>query len=132
MDIYNLAKPFKPYFDLWMEQRKELKIKTDWLFPKYYAGQWLDEPIPTTTLDSWAKTFGQILGRPFYWHSMRHHLTTKLHEYGIPDNIIQEMIGWESADMLKVYIDTEADKQFEKYFGAEGIKKTKQTSLEEL
>jgi len=63
---------------------------------------------------------------------MRHHLTTKLHEYGIPDNIIQEMIGWESADMLKVYIDTEADKQFEKYFGAEGIKKTKQTSLEEL
>lgn len=132
LDIYTLAKPFKPYLDLWLAQRKELKIRSEWLFPRFYDGQWLDEPMATTTLDSWTKSFGKFFGKPFYWHSLRHYLTTKLHEFGIPDNIIQDMIGWESADMLKIYIDTEADKQFEKYFGAEGIKKGRKSALEEL
>lgn len=132
LDIYTLAKPFKPYLDLWMQQRKELGIESEWLFPYYRNGEWLDEPIHLSTLDSWARSFAVQLGKPFYWHSMRHHLTTKLHECGIPDNIIQEMIGWDSADMLRIYIDTEADKQFEKYFGTDGIKQVKATSLDEL
>jgi len=132
LDIYTLAKPFKPYLDLWLKQRKALKIRSEWLFPKKIAGGWANEPMSPSVLDSWVKGFGEFLGKPFYWHSMRHHLTTKLHEVGIPDNIIQEMIGWDSADMLRIYIDTEADKQFEKYFGADGIKKTKKTTLEEL
>lgn len=132
LDIYTLAKPFQPYLDLWMKQREGLGISSQWLFPHFFDGEWRDEPVPISTLDSWARIFANKLGKPFYWHSMRHHLTTKLHEYGIPDNIIQEMIGWESADMLRIYIDTEADKQFEKYFGAEGIKQVKPTSLDEL
>ena len=132
LTIYTLAKPFQPYLDLWMQKRKELKIKSEWLFPRYYAGQWLDEPMAVTTLDSWARNFGSFFNKPFYWHSLRHYLTTKLHESGMPDNIIQTMIGWESADMLNIYIDTEADKQFEQYFGADGIKKGRKFSLEQL
>lgn len=132
LDIYTLAKPFQPYLDIWMKQRSELNINSQWLFPKYSCGEWTDEPMATSTLDSWTKGFGKFFGKPFYWHSLRHYLTTKLHEFGIPDNIIQDMIGWESADMLRIYIDTEADKQFEKYFGADGIKKNRRAALEEL
>lgn len=132
LDIYTLAKPFQPYLDLWLEQRKELKIRSEWLFPQRKDGKWQNEPMMISTLDSWAKSFGKFFEKPFYWHSLRHYLTTKLHEFGIPDNIIQDMIGWESADMLKIYIDTEAEKQFEKYFGANGIKKNRKVALEEL
>lgn len=132
LDIYTLAKPFQPYLDLWMNERKKLGIQSEWLFPKRVDGEWTNDPLSVTTLDSWSKSFGQFFGVPFYWHSLRHYLTTKLHEFGIPDNIIQDMIGWESADMLKIYIDTEAEKQFEKYFGADGIKQTRASTLDEL
>lgn len=132
LDLYILAKPFQPYLDLWLEQRKELKIESDWLFPKHKNGEWIDEQIDVALLDSWAKTFSNILGQPFYWHSLRHYFTTKLKSSGIPDGVVQDVIGWDSADMVKIYDDTPSEQQFEKYFGADGIKKTKQTTLEDL
>lgn len=132
LDIYVLAKPFQPYLDLWMAQRKELGIKSEWLFVNFENGKWTREPLRKTTLEYWALAFSRYLSKPFYWHSMRHYLTTKLSESNLPDGIIQDMIGWESADMVRTYVDTEKDKQFEKYFGAEGIRKTHKMSLEEL
>lgn len=43
LDVYILAKPFQPYLDLWLKQREELGITSDWLFPQYKDGKWLDE-----------------------------------------------------------------------------------------
>ena len=73
-----------------------------------------------------------MLGKPFYWHSLRHYFTTKLKSSGIPDSVVQDIIGWDSADMVKIYDDTPSEEQFEKYFGAEGIKEVKQSSLSDL
>jgi hypothetical protein len=46
--------------------------------------------------------------------------------------VIQDIIGWESTEMVRIYTDTEKEKTFDKYFGAEGIKEVRQTSLTEL
>lgn len=132
LDVYTLAKPFQPYLDLWMEERKKLKIKSDWLFPKFNDGKWIDEHIDTVTLDSWGNTFSRMLDKPFYWHSLRHYFTTKLSEANLPESVIQDIIGWESSDMVRLYNDQSKEAQFDKYFGADGIKNVKQSSLVEL
>lgn len=132
LDVYILAKPFKPYLDLWLEQRETLNINSDWLFPKFKDGEWIDEHFEISMLDSWARTFSNMLGKPFYWHSIRHYFTTQLSESGLPDGIIQDVQGWASSDMVRIYVDTDSEKQFEKYFGAEGIKQVEQKGLADL
>lgn len=132
LDVYTLAKPFQPYFDLWMEERKKLGIDSEWLFPKYRDGKWTDEHAGIVTFDSWANTFSRKLGKSFYWHASRHYLTTYLLESNLPESIVQDMIGWDSSDMVRLYDDRTKESQFDKYFGAEGIKDIKQTTLTEL
>ena len=132
LDVYTLAKPVQPYIDLWLEERKRLKIRSKWLFPRYEHGEWKDEPVKVTTLDSFTKTYARIAGKHFYWHSMRHYLVTYLSESNIPSTIIQDMIGWESSDMVKLYDDTGKDDHLEKFFGADGIKTVNHTNISEL
>lgn len=132
LDLFTLSKGFQPYLDLWLSERKKLNIKSDWLFPKYKNGKWIDEHVGTVQFDSWANTFSRILGKKFYWHSLRHYFTTKLLESNIPEGVVQDLIGWESSDMVSLYNDSSGESQFEKYFGADGIKNTKQSSLTEL
>lgn len=132
LTLYVLSKPFKPYLDLWMNYRKENGIESEWLFPKKINGEYIDEPIEAKTLDSWADTFGNILGVDFYFHSLRHFFTTACSRSGLPDDVIQMLIGWSSLDMVSVYKDIDADEQFEKYFADGGIKKVEQKSLSEL
>jgi integrase len=132
LDVYTLASTFKPYLDLWLDERKKLGITSDWLFPKFKDGQWIDEQIDTVLLDSWGNTFSKMLEKPFYWHSLRHYFTTKLSMANLPESVIQEIIGWESSDMVRLYDDQTAESQFDKYFGADGIKSVKQTTLTEL
>lgn len=132
LDVYTLAKPFKPYLDMWLEERERLKINTDWLFPKYKDGEWLDEHIDTSLLDSFARTFSNMLNRPMYFHSLRHAFTTYLLEQNLPENVVQMIQGWSSSDMVRVYDDRSGDSQLEKYFGADGIKQIEQKSLDDL
>lgn len=132
LELYTLAAPFQPYLDFWMDERKKKKINSQWLFPRYSHGKWLDLPVGISTLNTWAREFGEFLGRPFYWHSIRHFFNTKLISYGIPSTVIQDIVGWESADMVNLYDDTSKDDRFDKYFGAGGLKRVPQTSLEDI
>lgn len=126
---YTLAKKFKPYFDAWMKQRSELCIESEWLFP---AGN-SKEQMSETTLNSWANTFSRMTGEDFYWHSLRHYFTTHLAKLGLPDNVIQDIVGWESADMVRVYKDMSAEEQISQYFDENGeIKTDAQKSLADL
>lgn len=99
LTVYTLAKPFKPYFDLWMNYRKEHGIESEWLFPKKVNGEYIDEPMDSSTLDSWADTFSKHLGEDFYFHSLRHFFTTSCSRSGLPDDVIQMLVGWSSLDM---------------------------------
>lgn len=132
LTLYVLSKPFKPYLDLWMNYRKENGIESEWLFPKKVNGEYLDEPMDAKTLDSWADTFSKMLNIDFYWHSLRHYFTTACSRSGLPDDVIQTLIGWNSLDMVTLYKDIDADEQFGKYFFDGGIKKVESTTLSDL
>lgn len=129
--LYVLVKDFKKYFDLWMEERARLGIDSEWLFvTKTETGSW--EQIKISTLDSWAATFTSMCNKPFYWHSLRHFFVTQLQRSGIPDSAVQQIIGWDSADMVTVYSDIETDETLGAYFDEDGIKAKKPTSLSEI
>ena len=132
LTCYTLAKPFKPYLDLWLKDREEKGITSDWLFPAKVNGKYVDEPMSTDTLDTWAETITNLTDMPFYFHSLRHWFTTHLSEANIPDNVIQDLIGWESAEMCRLYCDTSADAKFGQYFGEEGIKQVESKNLSDL
>ena len=127
---YTLAKKFKPYLDAWLKEREEKGIDSVWLFP---APDDTSKKMSETTLNSWANTFSRMTGEDFYWHSLRHYFTTHLSKLGLPDNIIQDIVGWESADMVRVYKDLNAEEQISQYFDANGdIKSDAQKSLSDL
>ena len=104
-------------------------IESVWLFPA--AGS-SDEQLSATTLNSWAITFSNMLGVDFYWHAMRHYFTTHLARSGLPDGVIQEIIGWSSADMVRVYKDLTTEEQLEQYFDGDGIKSVQPAKLSDL
>lgn len=126
---YTLAKKFKPYFDLWMNYRKEHNIASEWLFPQK------EDPtqhIKPNTLNSWANSFGKILGIDFYMHSLRHCWTTGLIRAGLPETVIKELAQWSNLDMVSIYNDCEAEEQFANYFKNGEINVSTKKSLQEL
>lgn len=132
MHVYILAKDFKPYYDLWMKQREELDIQSEWLFVSKNKsnGQW--EQIKTQTMNSWATTFSKFLNQDFYFHALRHMFVTQLSKQSLPDSVIQSIIGWKSSEMVKIYKDISTDEELGQYFSENGIKEVKQASLNDL
>lgn len=110
---YTLAKKFRPYLKMWLDERARLGIESQWLFP---AKENPSEQIGISTVNSWAETFTRLSGRDFYAHSLRHYFTTSLARAGIPDGVIQSIVAWESSDMVRLYTDIDADEQIGMYF----------------
>ena len=127
--LYVLKKSFDPYLKLWMDERKEKGIESEWLFPKLTD---MNEHVSVDTFDTWAEWFTKLTGRDFYWHSIRHYATTEFRKNNIPTDVVQELIGWESADMVNLYTDISADDKIGQYFDENGIKQVKETTLAEL
>lgn len=110
---------FKKYLDLWMNQRKEYNTpENEYIFCDLKTG----ETSKVSTLDSFSETITKLLGRPFYFHALRHQLCTRLVRLGLPSNVIQEYFGWASIDLISVYDDSEANESFGDFFTSEGIK----------
>lgn len=130
--VYTLAKPFQPFLDLWLEERCKLGITSDWLFPKYSNGEWIDEHIETSLLDSYARTFSNLIGKNMYFHALRHFYVTYLSEQGLPDDVIKDITGWSDVSMVSVYKDIDTEDNLDKYFGAEGIKQLEVKGLADL
>lgn len=131
LTVYVMSNKFKPYLNLWLKQREELGITSEWLFPiQNENSEW--EQMNPDTLNSWALTFTNFLGVDFYWHSLRHYFCTQLSRLNIPDSVIKEIIGWESLEMVQLYKDISADEQLGKYFDENGIKEVKQGTLSDL
>lgn len=132
LERYVLANKFKKYFDLWMKERERLGIPEDMdeLFIVKRKGQYV--PMQETTLDSYAKTFSDLLKQEFYWHSLRHNFTTELLRAGIPTEVVKEIVGWSSTDMVGIYDDRPKDEVLGQYFSEEGIQTVGKKSLAEL
>lgn len=129
LNFYVLKKNFDPYMRMWMEERERRGIVSEWLFPDP------DDPtkhIEATRLNSWAKSFSSLLGRPFYWHALRHRFTTKLSQAGLPDDAIQSILGWNSRDMVAIYRDVDETEELGKYFRDGEIISQKRMGLQDL
>lgn len=129
VQLYVLKKQFDPYLKLWMDYRKENNIESEWLFPN--MNDWT-KPMNVDTMDSWTQNYTKYLGKDFYWHSLRHYFTTALVKNNIPTNVIQDIVAWESADMVQLYSDISADENIGKYFDENGIKQAKSKSLSDI
>lgn len=113
---YTLAKQFKPYLDLWMNERSELGIKSEWLFPDR-----ADNSVPrsTSAISVWMDRATSILGVDVYAHSFRHAYVTFLAAAGLPNSVIVEIMRWEKStgdSMVSIYNDTDVSESLEKYF----------------
>ena len=129
INCYTLAKKFTPYLDMWRNHRLSKYGDSEWLFPDSKNP---NEHIQISTINSWANTFSRLSGKPAYIHSLRHYFTTSLVRSGIPDNVITQIVGWESADMCKIYTDIETDEQIGMYFKDGDIAAPTQKGLEDL
>lgn len=116
---YTLKNKFDPYLNRFLRWREYKGIKSEWLL---YDPNNPEDQLQISTLNSWAKTFSSMLGADFYWHSIRHFHTTFLAQSGLPDPVIQTLIGWASADLVRLYDDTSQDEAIGKYFDENGIK----------
>lgn len=129
LDLYVLKREFDPYLKLWLEERKEKGIISEWLFPSPNNPS---EPIKPECLDNWVGAYTKFLGKDFYWHSLRHFFTTQCFKANLPSSVIQEIIGWESADMCNLYNDTTTEETLAQYFDENGIKDIQQKSLSDI
>lgn len=113
LECYTLAKRFQPHLDKWLKYREEHCIESEWLFP---------DPSDHTkqrsigSVNGWTITFSKYAGKDFYVHSLRSYYVSALLRAGIPDNVVVEIIGWSSAEMVKVYDDNPKEQKIAVYF----------------
>ena len=122
----------KRYIDLWMNERKEKGINSEWMFVTVTVNGLERIWRKRKDTSSWVKQCTEILGVDFYLHSLRHYTCTKLHRMNLPAHVIQEFFGWASSEMLQIYNDLTAEDEFGKYFTKDGVKEIKQGSLTEI
>lgn len=123
----------KPYIDLWMNERKEKGIDSEWMFVTVCIDKNKNRTYNRRKdTSAWIDWCEEILEVDFYLHSLRHFTCTKLHRMNLPSHVIQEFFGWASSEMLKIYNDLTAEDEFGKYFDKGGVKEVKQGSLSDL
>ncbi|MDD4780934.1 MAG: site-specific integrase [Tissierellia bacterium] len=130
LNKYILANNFQPYLDKWLEEREKLGIDNEYLFVTKTGDEW--EVAKVSTLDSWAERFNKYIDKHFYWHANRHFFTTSLAKANIPAEVIKQIVGWESVEMVSTYNDTGIDDELGKYFGEDGIKQVEEKGLSDL
>lgn len=117
---YTFVKQFKPYFDLWMKERKKLDIENEYLFVIKRENGY--EQASIHNANNWADVISKYLNCNFYFHSLRHFWTTELKRQNLPDDVIKELCGWSSLEMCALYSDLQIDDLLGNYFDENGVK----------
>lgn len=131
-EVFILKSKFKPYFDLWMEERKRLGVPSDIddIFIKKEDGEWRGAKV--SQLNYYAEVFSKEMGVDFYFHALRHQFTTELLNQGLPESVVQQIIGWSSSDMVNLYDDRDKDDLIGEYFKDGEIIKRENKNLSDL
>ena len=130
LNRYVLKNKFEPYFNLWMNERKELGINNEELFVIKKGEQW--EIMTEAPLNYYAEKFSKYLNVDFYFHCLRHNFTTGLIKNNIPAEVVKDIVGWSSLDMVGIYTDIEVDDRLGEYFDEDGIKEVEKKNLSDL
>lgn len=114
---YVIKEFFKPFFDLWMEERERKGINVDTLFVAKKSGIYV--PATVSTANSFAKKISKMANLEYYSHSSRHFFCTYLKNLNLPNDAIVQIIGWSENtgdSMIAIYDDTDKNAKIEKYF----------------
>lgn len=132
LERFVLKNKFKPYFDLWMEERKRLEVDEtiDEVFVIKKKEGW--QPMKESSLNYYAELFSKYLNVDFYFHCLRHNFTTELIRAGIPAEVIKDIVGWSSLDMVNLYTDIKIDDRLGDFFDEDGIKEMEKKNLSDL
>lgn len=87
---------------------KQIGKHSIWVFT--YKGK----PVVQVNTKAWYKALRRAGIENFRWHDLRHTWASWLTQQGVPLNVIQEMGGWESSEMVKRYAHL-APEQFAQY-----------------
>lgn len=132
LECYVLAKSFKPYLDMWIEERNRLGIDSEWLFPDKENPQ---EHMKISTANSYSKTYTRLIGKEVYLHSIRHFTVSELSRQGLPDSAVILFLGWEESSggaMFSIYNDNPKDDQLAMWFKDGDIDTSKKKGFESI
>jgi integrase len=104
---YIIKDIFLPYYNPWLLERQIIMNKNKQIHNNIFIKR-DGLPAKESTIRSWILDFENYLETPFYPHALRHYATTYLSRLGIPPQLIKELFGWESVDMVELYNDLEA------------------------
>jgi len=110
---YIVKDMFWEHYQKWMKIREKILLKNNknhnFIFIKSNG-----DPASEGYVRSWARQIEKMLGIPFYPHCLRHYIVTYLSKIGLPYNLIKDIFGWKSVDMVGVYDDsTSKDKKWD-------------------
>lgn len=102
---YIIKDMFLPYYNTWMKIRQSTLERVDkkhnFLFIKSDGN-----PAKAGVVRGWVNQIGEYLNMPYYPHCSRHFVVTYLSKKGIPHQLIKELMGWASIELVEVYDDT--------------------------
>lgn len=110
---------FLPYYKKWLEERNNRlvvsKKEHDYIFINRNG-----DPGNDSLFRKWVGKWSEVIDKPIYLHSFRHYYTTELLRIGLEQELVQNIIGWESTDMVRIYDDSTAKSRYWK--GLEKLK----------
>jgi integrase len=95
------------------DERCAPKIEWLHLVPGERAGQWTNSPrgqkISQVSTKAWRQALGRARIESFRWHDFRHTWASWHVQNGTPLNVLQELGGWESPEMVRRYAHFSAE-----------------------
>ena len=117
---YILKDTFLPYYHTWLPTRHNILRDTNQTH-NHISITTHGAPASVITFRSWVERWNDYVDKPFYIHSIRHWYTTYLvSTIGLEQDLVQDIIGWTSSDMVAIYNDATAKDR--KWKGLEKLK----------
>lgn len=117
---YILKDTFLPYYQKWLPIRERIMEENNQSHNHIFITR-TGEPATIMTFRGWVERWNDYVEKPFYIHSIRHWYTTFLVAHiGLEQELVQDIIGWTSSDMVKIYNDSTAKDR--KWKGLEKLK----------
>lgn len=105
---YILKDIFLPYYEEWLPIREKIMNDNNQSHNSIFITK-NGEPATVSAIRGWTERWNKYLDKPFYIHSIRHWYTTFLvATVGLEQDLVQEIIGWTSSDMVAIYNDSTA------------------------
>lgn len=102
---YIIKDIFLPYYEKWIPKRKEI-MEANGVEEHNKLFIRLDgSPAVVGTVRSWINGMDRFMDKPLYAHSLRHYVVTYLSKKGIPQQLIKDLMGWSSVNMVEIYND---------------------------